>query len=110
MFHGSFRSSGCSMRTCLHTVKVFIVGFAELEKKITPERIGCGTSQLLVLANVSRHTHVAPVTLPSDPRIKEGLQVVGALRDARERAEALDGLLTELLGYGQGDMAESGAT
>eukprot|EP00415_Alexandrium_ostenfeldii_P000833 UN0833 len=80
---------------------VFIVGFAELEKKIAPERIGCGTRQLLVLANVSRHVHFAPVHIQPDSRMEESLQVVGALPDSDERAAALDSLLGDLLGYGR---------
>jgi len=83
-------------------ITVFIVGFAELEKKIAPERIGYGTRQLLVLANVSRHMHFAPVHIHADARIEEGLQVVGALQDVNERAGALDGLFADLLGYSRG--------
>mmetsp|Transcript_39311 Transcript_39311/g.108432 ORF Transcript_39311/g.108432 Transcript_39311/m.108432 type:complete len:322 (+) Transcript_39311:68-1033(+) len=90
------------------TATVCVLGFAELQQELAPERTGSGTERLLVLAGVSRHSHFAPVFTGADPRIAEGLCVVGALQDSQEREEALDGLLAELLGYGRGGQALNG--
>mmetsp|Transcript_73364 Transcript_73364/g.166294 ORF Transcript_73364/g.166294 Transcript_73364/m.166294 type:complete len:320 (-) Transcript_73364:29-988(-) len=89
---------------------VFVVGFAELEQCIAPERCGRGTARLLVLANVSRHAHFAPVFVEEDGRIGDGLKTISALEDAKEREEALDSLFGGLLGYSQGCMPAGAST
>ena len=80
---------------------VYVLGFAELHMRITPERVGRCAGQLLVIANVSRHTHFARFFIVEDRnRISEGLQVIKLIDDSAQREQALDGLVRDLLGFG----------